>query len=157
MGAICNTTSSIANAHSAIDELNAIPKLIHAIGAQRTPFSAPEEMTDSKRRDICKWVRRKLGLWPRGMWRVFPLFLVESFENCRLVGVSVGSSVGLFVDSVGIWISSSWVELYGDCSYWNIVKWLRSGMGEWNWLLQSISFTLIGVINWRITHGFRSA
>lgn len=120
MGAVCNTTSSIANAHSAIDELNAIPKLVHAIGAQWLPFSAPEEMTGSKRRDICKWVRRKLGLWPRGMWRVFPLFPVESFENCRLVGVSVGSFVGLFVDAVGRLISSLWVELYGDCSYWNM-------------------------------------
>lgn len=51
-----------------------------------------------------------------------------SFENCRLVGVSVGFSFGLFVDAVGIWISSSSVGLYGDCAlleHSEIVKWDR--------------------------------
>ena len=85
---------------------------------------------------------------------------MESFVNCRLGGVSVGSFVGLFVDAVGRWISTLGAKLSGDWPYWNIVKWQRDEMWEkeidFN-VSKPVSFTLIGVINCHITHGFISA
>jgi hypothetical protein len=67
MGGVCNASRIAPNSHAEVDELSTIPQLFRGIEAQELPFYAHEGITCSKRTDMCRLARGKLGRRIEGM------------------------------------------------------------------------------------------